>query len=45
MWSMYIMKYIGPYQIVRKICKVAYELELPADLGDVHPIIHVFHDP
>jgi len=34
-------RYIGPYQIVRKIGKVAYELELPADLGGVHPVFHV----
>ena len=34
-------RYIGPYQIVRRIGKVAYELELPADLGGVHPVFHV----
>ncbi|XP_059306889.1 uncharacterized protein LOC132058381 [Lycium ferocissimum] len=34
-------RYIGPYQIVRTIGKVAYELDLPADLGAVHPVFHV----
>ncbi|XP_055800345.1 uncharacterized protein LOC129869741 [Solanum dulcamara] len=34
-------RYIGPYQIVRKVGKVAYELDLPADLDAVHPVFHV----
>ena len=34
-------RYIGPYQIVRKIGKVAYELDLPSDLEAVHPVFHV----
>lgn len=34
-------RYIGPYQIVRRIGKVAYELELPANLGGVHSVFHV----
>ncbi|XP_055835173.1 uncharacterized protein LOC129903652 [Solanum dulcamara] len=34
-------RYIGPYQIVRKVGKVAYELDLPADLEAVHPVFHV----
>ena len=34
-------RYIGPYQIVRRIGKVAYELDLPSDLEAVHPVFHV----
>ena len=34
-------RYIGPYQIVRMIGKVAYELDLPSDLEAVHPVFHV----
>ena len=34
-------RYIGPYQIVRRIGKVAYELDLPATLEGVHPVFHV----
>ncbi|XP_055825061.1 uncharacterized protein LOC129893622 [Solanum dulcamara] len=34
-------RYIGSYQIVRKVGKVAYELDLPADLDAVHPVFHV----
>ncbi|XP_055826360.1 uncharacterized protein LOC129894728 [Solanum dulcamara] len=34
-------RYIEPYQIVRKVGKVAYELDLPADLEAVHPVFHV----
>ena len=34
-------RYIGPYQILRKIGAVTYELELPVSLGSVHPLFHV----
>ena len=34
-------RYIGPYQIVRKIGEVTYELDLPSDLEAVHPVFHV----
>src|ERR1051325_6279367 len=33
--------YIEPYQIVRRIEKVAYELDLPSELDGVHPVFHV----
>ncbi|WMV37537.1 hypothetical protein MTR67_030922 [Solanum verrucosum] len=34
--------YVGPYQILKRIGKVAYELYLPNELALVHPIFHVF---
>ncbi|XP_055826339.1 uncharacterized protein LOC129894704 [Solanum dulcamara] len=34
-------RYIGPYQITRRIGEVAYELDLPSDLEAVHPVFHV----
>ncbi|XP_069145483.1 uncharacterized protein [Solanum lycopersicum] len=34
-------RYIGPYQIVHRIGKVAYELDLPSNLEAVHPVFHV----
>ncbi|XP_059287700.1 uncharacterized protein LOC132040996 [Lycium ferocissimum] len=34
-------RYIGPYEIVRKVGQVAYELDLPPDLESVHPVFHV----
>ena len=34
-------RYIGPYQILRKIGAVLYELEFPESLGSVHPVFHV----
>ncbi|WMV25578.1 hypothetical protein MTR67_018963 [Solanum verrucosum] len=33
--------YVGPYQILRRIGKVAYEVDLPNDLASVHPVFHV----
>jgi hypothetical protein len=34
-------KYVGPYEIVKRIGSVAYKLELPAKLGKVHDVFHV----
>lgn len=33
--------YIGPYKIVDRIGKVAYKVELPAELSNVHLVFHV----
>ena len=34
-------RYVGPYRILKRIGKVAYELELPADLAAVHLVFHI----
>ncbi|KAH0712365.1 hypothetical protein KY289_008324 [Solanum tuberosum] len=34
-------RYVGPYQILKRIGKVAYELDLPYELAPVHPVFHV----
>ena len=34
-------KFIGPYQILRRIGPVAYELALPTSLANIHNIFHV----
>ncbi|PHT87829.1 hypothetical protein T459_09935 [Capsicum annuum] len=34
-------RYVGSYQILSRVGKVAYEIELPADLLVVHPVFHV----
>ncbi|KAK4706302.1 hypothetical protein R3W88_034142 [Solanum pinnatisectum] len=34
-------RYVGPYRILKRIGKVAYELELLADLAAVHPVFHI----
>ncbi|WMV44889.1 hypothetical protein MTR67_038274 [Solanum verrucosum] len=35
------LRYTGPYQISKRISKVAYELELPQELAVVHPVFHI----
>ncbi|WMV09718.1 hypothetical protein MTR67_003103 [Solanum verrucosum] len=34
-------RYIGPYRIAKRIGNVAYELELPQELGAVPPVFHI----
>jgi hypothetical protein len=34
-------RFIGPFKILEKRDKVAYQLELPPQLSDVHDIFHV----
>ncbi|WMV09446.1 hypothetical protein MTR67_002831 [Solanum verrucosum] len=34
-------RYVGPYQILKCIGKVAYEVDLPNELGLVHSVFHV----
>nr|XP_016498253.1 PREDICTED: uncharacterized protein LOC107817002 [Nicotiana tabacum] len=36
-----IPRYVGPDKIIRRIGRVAYELDLPSELGAVHPVFHV----
>ncbi|KAF3643823.1 hypothetical protein FXO38_20466 [Capsicum annuum] len=33
--------YVGPFRILSRFGKVAYELELPLDLASAHPVFHV----
>ena len=33
--------YVGPYEILQSVGKIAYELKLPNELASVHPIFHV----
>jgi len=34
-------KFLGPYQITRRIRPVAYEIALPPQLANLHPLFHV----
>ena len=34
-------RYVGPFKILERIGKVAYRLELPTELGNVHDVFHV----
>ena len=33
--------YVGPYEILQRVCKVAYEMKVPNELASVHPVLHV----
>jgi hypothetical protein len=35
------LRFIGPFNILEKRDEVAYQLELPPQLSDVHDIFHV----
>ena len=35
--------YVVPYKILKRIGKVAYELEFPTVLALVHPVFHISH--
>ena len=34
-------KFVGPFEILKRIGKVAYELALPPTLAEVHNVFHV----
>ena len=34
-------RFIGPYEIVTRIAKVAYQLRLPAEMSAMHNVFHV----
>ena len=34
-------RYVGPFEILKRVGKVAYELKRPSELASVHPVFHV----
>jgi hypothetical protein len=34
-------RYVGPFKILERRGEVAYQLELPAQLSDIHDVFHV----
>ena len=34
-------RYVGPYEILKRVGKVAYELKLPNEFASIHPVFHV----
>ena len=34
-------RYMGPYEILQRVCKVSYKLNLPSDLASIHPLFHI----
>jgi hypothetical protein len=37
----FALRFIGPFKILEKRAEVAYQLELPPQLSDVHDVFHV----
>ena len=35
------LRYIGPFEVLKRVGEVAYELALPPGLSGVHPVFHV----
>ena len=33
--------YVGPYEILQRVGKVAYELKLPSEFSSVYPVFHI----
>jgi hypothetical protein len=40
-WGKLALRFIGPFKILEKRGEVAYQLELPPQLSDVHEVFHV----
>ena len=34
-------RYIGPFEVLKRVGEVSYELALPLGLSEVHPVFHV----
>ena len=37
----HILRYVGPYDILKRVGSVAYELKFPKELAMIHPVFHV----
>lgn len=35
------LRFVGPFKILQRVGKLAYKLELPPNLANVHPVFHV----
>jgi hypothetical protein len=40
-WGKLAPRFIGPFKILEKRCEVAYQLELPSQLSDMHDVFHI----
>lgn len=34
-------RYVGPYEVLQWVEKVAYELKLPSELASIHSVFHI----
>ena len=39
--GMLIPRYVGPFKILKRVDKMAYDLELPAELEVMPPVFHI----
>ena len=35
-------RYVGPYEILKRVGQVAYDLNLSIELASIHPVFHVY---
>ena len=33
--------YVGSYEMLQRVCMIAYELKLPSELASIHPVFHI----
>ena len=37
----FLNKWLGPFEVIKRVGEVAYELSIPASMSRIHPVFHV----